>query len=196
MTGPIEARLAAENPSRLSLDVVVRPLSGIPGVHEKKTGSIVGSVLKRSLVMEASPRTAVVLVVQSLVENQDQSLLASMINASSMACMAAASVPMRGVVCAVSVGLSNGTFLVDPSHAEKKDLSASGCFAFHVQGPERVECVWTDWKGRGFDEQELLQARALAKDSAAQVWMSIREAVSKQQGVPLGGEDEDNKMEI
>ncbi|KAF9048364.1 ribosomal protein S5 domain 2-like protein [Hymenopellis radicata] len=189
-TGPIEVRLAAENPSRLSLDVVVRPLSGIPGTREKKTGSVLGSVLKQSLVMEANPRTAVVLVVQSLT---DEGSLASMINASTMACMASASVPMRGVVCAVDVGMTDDDFIVDPSPEEKQHTSASGCFAFHIQGLQRVECIWTNWTGSGFDEQELLQARTIARESVINVWKTLKETVARREKLPLEAEDE---MEI
>lgn len=194
-TGPIEVRLAAENPSRLTLDVLVRPLCGVPSVHEKKMGTIISSVLKRSLVVEASPRTAIVLVVQALSEDDS---LASMINAASMASMAAASVPMRGVVCAVAVAVLNGDFLVDPTPEEIRASSASGCFAFHVQGEGRSESVWTNWhSGDGFDEQELLEARRAANVAVGKVWAAMKDAVGARQGLKSDFEyNDDGDMEI
>ncbi|KIY70535.1 hypothetical protein CYLTODRAFT_451572 [Cylindrobasidium torrendii FP15055 ss-10] len=194
-TGPVEVRLAAENPSQLSLDVLVRPLCGIPGVHEKRISATLASILKRSLLMEASPRTAVVVVAQIM---SNEPSVTSIINAASMASMSAASVPMRGVVCAISVARTDGEFLLDPSPEELQKASASGSFAFHIQGTQRKECVWTDWHGNEFNEEDLAQAQTLASDAILKVWAVMKGAVRSREGFDSEEElrHEDAEMEI
>jgi exosome complex component RRP46 len=109
-----------------------------------------------------------------------------MINASTLALLNAGSVPMRGVVCAVSVGrlgpAPNLTLVVDPTDDETTSLAGGGCFAFlfaNGLGSGDSECVWANWKTvKGtFDEKELLSARELARGAARQVCAAIRESV-------------------
>jgi exosome complex component RRP46 len=72
---------------------------------------------------------------------------ATHVNAASLALLNAASIPMRGVVCATAVGITAaGEPVLDPADGE---CVRAGCFAFffsEVEAPEG-EVVWADWKG-------------------------------------------------
>ncbi|KAF7318481.1 Exosome component Rrp46 [Mycena chlorophos] len=199
VSGPIEVRIAAENPSAATLEVLHRPLSGIPGTQSKVLAGGIRSALLPALILTQNPRTLVQLVVQSLstTGGTQDALVAACINAGSLALLNAGSVPMRGVVCAVAVGRSkDGTMFLDPDEADV--LDASGCFAFMFErGEDDARCVWSSWRatsgmpvaGAGIGEGDLKSMRRLALVGAREVWKHVR-------GVFAGSEDdEDDGME-
>lgn len=121
------------------------------------------------------------------------SLVASLINATSVALISAGSVPMKGVVCAVAVGkLSDPLRLaLDPSESEAGSLAGTGCFAFlfsalvpndsttsHSDAPNH-SLIWTNYAGSGssFDLAELENAKGLAAKGAVAVWRRLKESV-------------------
>ncbi|KAF5355090.1 hypothetical protein D9756_005577 [Leucocoprinus leucothites] len=186
VSGPIEVRLAAEHASHATFEVTTRPLSNVPATEAKSMALAIRSALLPSLILNNHPRTLIQLVVQALTSARTQwkdSLIASMINAGSLALMSAGSVPMRGVVCAVAIGHLPGIGpVVDPSEEECSDLSAGGCFAFlFAEGVgSNVENVWTSWRTRSgaVDEKNFAQARALAKGAAQNVYIAFKSSVS------------------
>jgi exosome complex component RRP46 len=134
VSGPIEVRLAAENASRATLEVHVRPLAAIAGTEHKALASSIATALQPSLILTQNPRSLVQLIVQDLTplsaftrtrrwadadsesgmdlvsetKYAKDRALAGMINASSLAFLKAGSVPMRGVVCAVFLACLHG----------------------------------------------------------------------------------------
>ncbi|KAJ7594546.1 exosome component Rrp46, partial [Mycena floridula] len=176
LSGPIEVRLASEQPSQATLEVHLRPLSGVSATESKSLASTISSSLVPSLILTQNPRTLVQLAIQTISSaTWRDGLVASMINASSLAFISAGSVPMKGVVCAVAVGRIS-SFILDPSDAETTSLSAGGCFAFLVTDSDTT-CVWTNWRSLsqgGFDEKELVQARDLARTAAKKVALGIK----------------------
>jgi exosome complex component RRP46 len=126
------------------------------------------------------------LVVQllTLSVNFGDALIAAMINASMLALMNAGSIPMRGVVCAVSIrrtgtNSSAGPIpVVDPSDDEFPSLKGGGCFPFLFNASQKggSEVVWSHWKSTApFDEQDLIRARDLARGGAEKVWKEMKE---------------------
>ncbi|KAJ7166296.1 exosome component Rrp46 [Mycena crocata] len=169
VSGPIEVRLAAENPSLSTFEVLLRPLSNVPGTQSKSLAATIRSALVPSLVLSQNPRTLIQLVIQSLSQPRSKfqdGLVSAMINASTLALLNAGSIPMKGVVCAVAIWRIKATLVVDPTV----------CFAFSfANGVDDARCVWTNWKSsRSFDEAELAQCKALASISAKSVWLHIQ----------------------
>ncbi|KDQ54217.1 hypothetical protein JAAARDRAFT_135749 [Jaapia argillacea MUCL 33604] len=208
ISGPIEVRLAVEQPSKATFEVVIRPLSAIPGTESKSLSAILRSLFSSSLILSQNPRTLVQLVVQSLTPTPTlryhPALVASIINASTLALLNAGSIPMRGVVCAVAVGrfrlsptrtsraIPTGgnslVLIVDPSESEASSLEGGGCFAFlfgagfgdydSSLGIPGCEVVWTNWHSTTpFNEDELARARELARVGAKDVWRAIKDSV-------------------
>lgn len=123
-------------------------------------------------------------------------MVAAMINASTVALINAA-VPMRGVVCAVSMGYSNITkgLVLDPGEEDK--LNASGCFAFMFASTDDEAEVWSNWQSKaGFDERELSEAKNLARAGARDVWLKIKEVLGPKQVDEDSEDEDDDKMEI
>lgn len=221
VSGPIEVRIAAEHPSHTTFEVLLRPLSNVPGTESKALASTIRNLLAPSIILTHNPRTLMQLVVQSLSPSGagkfQPSLVAAMINASTMALVSAGSIPMRGVVCAISVGRLrsagglNPTLVLDPSDHEIPSLEGGGCFAFlfgmGLKGG--AEAVWSDWQSSSpFDRKELLSASKLARSGAEKVWKSMRETLGisgKESQVALtnmegendsGAESDDDAMKI
>ncbi|KAJ7162900.1 exosome component Rrp46 [Mycena filopes] len=196
VSGPIEVRLAAENPSASTFEVLLRPLSNVPATQSKSLAATIRVALIPSLILSQNPRTLIQLVIQALsprtIAKSQDALVAAMINASTLALLNAGSIPMKGVVCAVAVGRIKSVLVVDPDEEEEGAVDASGCFAFSFgDGADDARCVWTNWKSaRSFDERELAQAKLLASTAARLVWLHIQKIV--------GGdttEDSDDEME-
>ncbi|PPQ96286.1 hypothetical protein CVT26_005646 [Gymnopilus dilepis] len=194
LSGPIEVRLAVEQPSKATFEVSVRPLSNVPATEAKALAATIRASLEPSLILTKNPRTLVQLVVQSLSWPRSatwkEGLSAAAINASSLAFLNASSVPMRGVVAAVPVGrLSDGTLILDPSDEELHSMSGGGAFAFVFAdgvglGGSNSDCVWTSWKSTAgkYDEDELLKARELARMGAEAVYDAMRKSVENKSG--------------
>ncbi|KAF8194364.1 ribosomal protein S5 domain 2-type protein [Mycena galopus ATCC 62051] len=196
VSGPIEVRLAAENPSLSTFEVLHRPLSNVPATQSKSLAASIRAALVPSLVLSQSPRTLIQLVIQALSPTRSKSsdtLVAAMINASTIALLNAVSIPMKGVVCAVAIGRIKSTLVVDPGEEEETALDASGCFAFAFgNGIDDARCVWTNWRSsRSFDEAELAQCKLLASVAAKLVWLQIQKVFEGDEG----GEQEDDEME-
>jgi hypothetical protein len=101
---------------------------------------------------------------------------------------------MCGVTCAVAVGFvrSHGTvaLVVDPGDDELEYVDYGGAFAFLFSanfqpattpgGPPGCEVVWSDWQAaRPFGEVELVEARKMAQDCAVQIWLQMKQSISR-----------------
>ncbi|KAF7976638.1 hypothetical protein HWV62_5953 [Athelia sp. TMB] len=205
-SGPLEVRLALEHPSHATLEIILRPLSNIPGTEAKSLSSTIRNLLIPSLLLTVNPRSLLQLVLQSLSPGVsgrhnalDSRLVAAMINASTLALLNAGSVPMKGIVCAVAVGslssssnsTPSSTLVLDPSDEELSNLQGSGCFAFIFSSTAKdatssgtayqCEPVFSSWQAtpKPFTAEELFQARDLAKAGAAKVWSAMKDSVGK-----------------
>ncbi|KAG8746133.1 exosome non-catalytic core subunit rrp46 [Ceratobasidium sp. 414] len=164
VTGPVEVRQLIELPDRATFEVAVRPIAGVPATPEKALAKHIHDILRPTLLLGQHPRSLIQLTVLSLSPSPSPARLspsysysrpsphqacyaAAHVNAASLALLNAASIPMRGVVCAIAVGITEaGDPVLDPADGE---CVRAGCFAFffsEVDAPEG-EVVWADWKG-------------------------------------------------
>ncbi|KAG6873129.1 hypothetical protein C0995_002503 [Termitomyces sp. Mi166 len=190
VSGPIEVRLASENASQATLEVLVRPLSNVPATEAKALAATVRGLLTPSLILASNPRTLVQIVAQALVSlgsgpgpksANANAVTAAVVNASTLALLNAGSIPMRGVTCAVAVGRrkDTGALVVDPDEGDGV-LDADGCFAFMFtrNGQDvQARCVWTNWKQSAGGESVLSEARELASRAAGNVYDAIHASV-------------------
>lgn len=202
----MEVRLALEHPSRATLEIILRPLSNMPGTEAKSLASTIRTLLVPSLLLTVNPRSLLQLVLQSLSpgisgkeKGADPRLVAAMINASTLALLNAGSVPMKGVICAVAVGLlppssqsPSPSLALDPSDVELPNLQGSGCFAFMFSSDAAgatsptneippCEPVFSSWQASPapFSAEELFEARELARAGASRVWSAMKDSIGK-----------------
>ncbi|KAL5527796.1 hypothetical protein ACEPAG_6597 [Sanghuangporus baumii] len=230
VSGPMEVRLAVEQANKATFEVLVRPLSGLPGTDSKALASALRNALLPSMILTTNPRTLVQLVALALtptpvppslhaniysslddsakrrrkpnasILRTSPALVAALINASSLALLNAASVPLRGVVCACSVGRARSTststsgpdefvLIVDRSSNELTSLDGAGTFAFLIAGDSssaaseeqglNAKLVWSHWNATPFDEDELARATELARAGAFRVRGHMRDAIEQ-----------------
>ncbi|THV06991.1 hypothetical protein K435DRAFT_710708 [Dendrothele bispora CBS 962.96] len=202
LTGPIAPLLSQEKPNKSTLEVYVRPLSNVPGTQEKFFAGVLGPILECAIVGSVHPRTLLQVVVQVLAPQRRHSgvgsnlwrdkLLASMVNASTLAFLNASSIPLRGVLCAVSVGMNgDGKLITNPSEEEAGNFSASGCFAFLFSDVTSATCVWSNWRSfnGNIDQYELQEAKSLALSGTKEIRMRIKELVGKREGLDFPAEE-------
>ncbi|KAH8829034.1 exosome component Rrp46 [Flagelloscypha sp. PMI_526] len=202
-SGPVEVHPSSESPIKSHLETHVIPLSGVPGIHERKLAQTVETTMKHSLMLEKCPRTLCQFVVQAFADlegmkdNQNSSVIhASLINSASLAALNASSVPMRGVVCAAAVQVGEGgnispsTFSV-PSSIQQRS-SSGGVFAFLFTS-SNIRCVHTSWYGGAAEQMHEAEKVALAR--AQDVWNAIHLKVGAIDSVEED-EDDEARMEI
>lgn len=193
-SGPIEVRLAAENSTKATFEVSVRPLASIPGTDARALSATIKSLLTPSLLLTRHPRTLIQVVVQPLspslvgfpktIPSLHPGIAAASINAASLALMNA-SVTMKGVVCAVAVARTSSEGLVlNPTADQLASATGLGCFAFIFTAAAlsndrlHVSEVWSNWQSSvGFDITEMFGARELAQQGARRIWEFMKESV-------------------
>ncbi|ELU43768.1 3' exoribonuclease family domain-containing protein [Rhizoctonia solani AG-1 IA] len=182
VTGPIEVRQLIELPDRATFEVTVRPVAGVPATPEKALAKHVHDVFRPTLLLTQHPRSLIQLTILSLSPaSSSPSYAATHINAATLALLNAASVPMKGVVCAVAVGISKtGDVVLDP--ADDGECIRAGCFALFFSGAEAPEgdIVWADWRGATSKEEASVlyeSAVRLAQTGAKQVLVSIQSSL-------------------
>ncbi|TRM62895.1 3' exoribonuclease family, domain 1-domain-containing protein [Schizophyllum amplum] len=182
-SGPIEVRLAAEQPARATFEVNIRPISNVAATEAKSLAVAVRAALSPAVFLHQYPRTLLQLMIQALSParaKQDDGLLAAMINAGSLALLNAGSVAMRGVVCAVPVArISDGTstsLVVDPDVDELTRALGSGCFAFLFSSAPTADCVWMHWRNAAGAplEKDLPAIRDFARNGARTILAAMK----------------------
>ncbi|KAL5636220.1 hypothetical protein ACGC1H_004888 [Rhizoctonia solani] len=191
VTGPVEVRQLIELPDRATFEVAVRPVAGVPATPEKALAKHIHDVLHPTLLLTQHPRSLIQLTILSLSPvSSSPSYAATHINAATLALLNAASIQMRGVVCAVAVGISKngGDVVLDP--ADERECVRAGCFAFFFSGTEAPEgeVVWADWKG-ATTKEEYASAVKLARAGAKQILHLIQISV-------LGQGRTDSQMDL
>jgi len=193
MSGPIEVRLANEQASKATVEVSVRPYSGIAGIESKRLASQIHSILTSILILTTSPRTLIQLVIQSLVPQTRRTfsptLRAACVNAAMLAVLNASSVPMRAIVCAVAVRCQQSQ--VQGQRVKKWVLNPSvdgegseGSFVFMFGGDDsEEETIWTDWTTTNGDSALLNEAREVARKGSREIYKSIKASISSSSNI-------------
>lgn len=186
------------------------------GVTEKSLVSILRSVFTSAILLNAHPRSLIQIVFQLLsssslgvryraagshMVDESLSVAAALINAGSLAFLQASSIPLTGVIIAVSIGVKeeNGSrnLLVDPEESETSSLVGCGVFAFlffqsrqrQSNGERGIEgkVVWSQWNG-DLEMTEVSRAEKLARQKGLEILQLFRRIMS--------GEDIDSSMAL
>ncbi|CAJ0827937.1 7113_t:CDS:2, partial [Entrophospora sp. SA101] len=173
VNGPAEVKIRDEKLDKATIDVVVRPLVGTPGTKDKKHEYILRSIFESVIQSGLHPRTLIQIVSQ--VMEDDGSILATSINATTLALMDAG-IPMKNVVTAVSCILDkNDEILVDPTLQEMENLQSAHTFAFDNTSSNLIFC---DSSGI-YSEEQYFNCYELCRAASFKVLAEIRDSVAK-----------------
>ncbi|XP_004598054.2 exosome complex component RRP46 [Ochotona princeps] len=169
--GPAEVKVSKEIFNKATLEVILRPKIGLPGVAEKSREQLIRSTCEAVVLGALHPRTSITVVLQ--VVSDAGSLLACCLNAACMA-LVDAGVPMRALFCGVTCALdSDGTLVLDPTVKQEKEARAVLTFA--LDSVER-KLLMSTTKGL-YSDVELQQCLAAAQAASQHVFRFYRDSL-------------------
>ncbi|XP_051253524.1 exosome complex component RRP46 isoform X2 [Dicentrarchus labrax] len=125
--GPAEVKVSKEIYDRATLEVLIQPKVGLPGVRERSQEQCVRETCEASLLLTLHPRSSLTLILQVI--HDAGSLLSCCLNAACMALMDAG-LPMSCLFCGVTCAIdTDGQIITDPTAAQEKESRALMTFA-------------------------------------------------------------------
>ncbi|XP_049758255.1 exosome complex component RRP46 isoform X1 [Elephas maximus indicus] len=171
--GPAEVKISKEIFNKATLEVLLRPKTGLPGVAEKSRERLIRNTCEAVVLGALHPRTSITVVLQVI--SDAGSLLACCLNAACMA-LVDAGVPMRALFCGVTCALdADGNLVLDPTVKQEKEARAILTFAL-----DSVEwkLLMSTTKGL-YTNAELQQCLAAAQAASQQVFRFFRESLQR-----------------
>nr|XP_040134859.1 exosome complex component RRP46 isoform X1 [Ictidomys tridecemlineatus] len=173
--GPAEVKVSKEIFNKATLEVILRPKIGLPGVAEKSRERLIRNTCEAVVLGALHPRTSITVVLQVVSDAGSAQLLACCLNAACMA-LVDAGVPMRALFCGVTCALdSDGTLVLDPTAKQEKEARAVLTFAL-----DSVEqkLLMSTTKGL-YSDAELQQCLAAAQAASQHVFRFYRESLQR-----------------
>ncbi|XP_052438995.1 exosome complex component RRP46 isoform X2 [Carassius gibelio] len=171
--GPAEVKVSKEIYDRATVEVLIQPKMGLPGVRERAREQCARETCEAALLLTLHPRSSVTVILQ--VVHDDGSLLSCCLNATCMALMDAR-LPMSHLFCSVTCAISKeGQIITDPTALQEKESRALLTFAI-----DSVEhnVLMSSTKG-SFSLQELQRCIAISQRASEQIFQFYRESVKR-----------------
>ncbi|XP_032063017.1 exosome complex component RRP46 [Aythya fuligula] len=175
--GPAEVRGSKESPERATLEVLLRPKVGLPGVGERSREQLLRQTCEAVVLGALHPRTAITLVLQVL--SDAGSLLSCCLNAACMGLLDAG-LPLSALFCGVTCALdAQGAIVLDPTTRQEQEARAVLTFA--IDSTEKKVLMATTRGSCSVEEmQQCLVAAQRAADTIFQFYRdSARRRYSK-----------------
>ncbi|XP_028320999.1 exosome complex component RRP46 [Gouania willdenowi] len=171
--GPAEVKVSKEIYDRATLEVLIQPKVGLPGVRERSQEQCVRETCEASLLLSLHPRSSLTLVLQVL--HDDGSLLSCLLNAACMTLLDAG-LAMNCLFCGVTCAIdADGQIVTDPTAAQEKESRALMTFA--MDSTDR-KVLMTSTKG-SFSVQELQQCIAVSQKASEKIFQFYRDSVRR-----------------
>ncbi|KAF9909820.1 Exosome component 5 [Linnemannia zychae] len=187
VVGPAEVKLRDEKLDKATIEVVVRPLVGLPGIKDKAREQAIRETLEPLVLSGLHPRTGIQIVIQTM--KDDGSILATSFNATILALLDAG-IPLKSILGAVTCIIDNETnqILLDPTTEELANAKSTHTFVFDnkssitTQGEEEstvdAATLYSDSTGL-FSEEEYFECAQICYKAVQAVHGFIRTAVQK-----------------
>ncbi|KAG0301064.1 Exosome component 5 [Linnemannia gamsii] len=190
VVGPAEVKLRDEKLDKATLEVVVRPLVGLPGIKDKAREQAIRETLEPLVLSGLHPRTGIQIVVQTM--KDDGSILATAFNATILALLDAG-IPLKSILGAVTCIVDSETnqILLDPTSQELANAKSTHTFVFdnkssitsNTESKDQEDAVevatlYSDSTGL-FSEEEYFKCAQICYKAVQAVHGFIRTAVQK-----------------
>ncbi|KAI8361133.1 ribosomal protein S5 domain 2-type protein, partial [Mortierella sp. GBAus27b] len=129
VVGPTEVKIRDEKLDRATIEVVARPLVGLPGVKDKALEHSVRETLEPLILSGLHPRTGIQIVIQTM--KDDGCILSTAFNAVILALMDAG-IPLKSILGSVTCIVDSRTdqILLDPTLEELSYAKSTHVFVF------------------------------------------------------------------
>ncbi|KAF9560086.1 Exosome component 5, partial [Mortierella alpina] len=194
VVGPVEVKIRQEKLDKATIEVVARPLVGLPGVADKARERSIQETLEPLILSSLHPRTLVQIVVQTM--KDDGCILSTAFNATILALLDAG-IPLQSILGSVTCMIDSETdeILLDPTTEELARSRSTHVFVFDNktsiagsgnkdqakdQDQDSLEgaVLYSDSTGI-FTEQEYFECARVGFKAAQAVHGFIRTAVEK-----------------
>ncbi|KAG0231861.1 Exosome component 5 [Actinomortierella wolfii] len=138
VVGPAEVKIRDEKLDKATLEVVARPLIGVPGVKDKTIEQNIRETLEPLVLSGLHPRTLLQIVVQTM--KDDGCVLSTAFNAVILA-LIDAGVPLNSILGSVTCIVDSKTnqILLDPTREELAQAKSTHVFVFDNKAPQKSE---------------------------------------------------------
>ncbi|KAF9171506.1 Exosome component 5 [Mortierella sp. AD011] len=129
VVGPAEVKIRDEKLDKATLEVVARPLVGLPGVKDKAREQAIRETLEPLVLSGLHPRTGIQIVVQTM--KDDGCVLSTAFNATILALLDAG-IPLKSILGSVTCIIDSKTnqILLDPTTEELVLAKSTHVFVF------------------------------------------------------------------
>ncbi|KAH1181011.1 exosome complex component RRP46-like [Mauremys mutica] len=171
--GPAEVKVSKELYDKATVEVMLKPKVGLPGVFEKNREQLIRKTCEAVILGALHPRTSISIVLQVI--SDAGALLACCLNAACMGLMDAG-LPMKSLFCGVTCALdATGAITLDPTAKQEKEARAVLTFA--ISSVERQVLMCTT-KGT-CSVEELQQCIAAAQRASGAIFHFYRDSVRR-----------------
>lgn len=171
--GPAEVKVSKELYDKATVEVMLKPKVGLPGVFEKNREQLIRKTCEAVILGALHPRTSISIVLQVI--SDAGALLACCLNAACMGLMDAG-LPMKSLFCGVTCALdATGTITLDPTAKQEKEARAVLTVA--ISSVERQVLMCTT-KGT-CSVEELQQCIAAAQRASGAIFQFYRDSVRR-----------------
>ncbi|XP_039365723.1 exosome complex component RRP46 [Mauremys reevesii] len=171
--GPAEVKVSKELYDKATVEVMLKPKVGLPGVFEKNREQLIRKTCEAVILGALHPRTSISIVLQVI--SDAGALLACCLNAACMGLMDAG-LPMKSLFCGVTCALdATGTITLDPTAKQEKEARAVLTIA--ISSVERQVLMCTT-KGT-CSVEELQQCIAAAQRASGAIFQFYRDSVRR-----------------
>ncbi|TFJ99427.1 macrophage-stimulating protein receptor [Platysternon megacephalum] len=171
--GPAEVKVSKELYDKATVEVLLKPKVGLPGVFEKNREQLIRKTCEAVILGALHPRTSISIVLQVI--SDAGALLACCLNAACMGLMDAG-LPMKSLFCGVTCTLdATGAIGLDPTAKQEKEARAVLTFA--ISSVER-QVLMSTTKGT-CSVEELQQCIAAAQRASGTIFQFYRDSVRR-----------------
>ncbi|QLQ80222.1 hypothetical protein HG537_0D02230 [Torulaspora globosa] len=186
VTGPIEPKARQELPTRLALEVVVRPARGVPNTREKLIEDRLRGVLTPLIVCEKYPRQLCQITCQILEAGENESEfavkeLSCCVNAAFLALLDA-QVALHSFCASVSLAVlkESHELVVSPTDEQLRVSLSTHTLALElVAGAKSVQSVLLLDSNGDFSEDDLFKVLQLGEQSCLELAQFLRKTIAE-----------------
>lgn len=183
VSGPMEVKIREELPNEATLELVVRPVTGLSSTREALIEDRLHSLLGSIILKHLYPRSLIQMVVQVLESGESRRNnvleLAAAINAATVA-LIDAGVPVNGLITSTSIAIDDSDQLVLwPTAEQLKTAISTHCIAYEIVAGQPDRLLLCESTGL-FTKEQFLQCLDAALPECVRLYNVIREAIGRQ----------------
>lgn len=186
VTGPIEPKSRQELPTKLALELIVRPSVGVPTTREVLIQDKLNSILNQIIVGHLYPRQLCQITFQILESGETMQYfnvkeLIACVNAATLALIDSA-IALQSIAVGVVVAVTyDNKYIIDPSNdIMQNSRSVHGLVLELIDGSKSVKNVLLLDSNGEFDETTLFKVLEIGEESILKLSKQFRKVVENQ----------------